>query len=363
MGKKLGAVLVALGVFLIVLGALARFYAYPKLAVVPLDQYSSSAKGAEDPPSVSVAPGATIFSLAEGGKEITTDLHQERNTVGQVADSEKLNDETGENLAIYETFSWAKDGEGRVISGTFDRVTFDRNTGAVYHCSDELTDLCDEKTGSTTPADFDIDETPLGTPDDVVFVHPDDSATDAFSGFQGHYFKMPFNTQKKTYQWWDGSLGKATDMKYRGAEKIDGLTTYKFVQTIEPTKVSEQELPASFAGLDQEGDITADRMYSNIRTLWIEPETGVLIKGQEQVYTTFQYQGEDVITVSDYTIGYTDDTIKENADKYKPLSTQLKLIRAIVPLVGLVLGLVLVGVGLFLTFRSRRSTARGHAAA
>ena len=26
-------------------------------------------------------------------------------------------------------------------------------------------------------------------------------------------------------------------------------------------------------GIDEEGDVTLDRVYSNVRTLWIEPET------------------------------------------------------------------------------------------
>ena len=76
-------------------------------------------------------------------------------------------------------------------------------------------------------------------------------------------------------------------------------TTYKFEQVIPDTKVGTQEIPASFAGIDQEGNITADSMYSNTRTLWIEPETGVLIKGQEQQYNYFAYEGDEVITTTD----------------------------------------------------------------
>ena len=39
-------------------------------------------------------------------------------------------------------------------------------------------------------------------------------------------------------------------MVYQGTESIDGVTTYKFVQTIKPTPSAKpQQLPASLLGL------------------------------------------------------------------------------------------------------------------
>jgi hypothetical protein len=348
--KKLAIVLIALGVFLAALGVLSRFYAYPQLAVVPLDQNASTAEGAEDPPSVSQGTDATIFSLAEGAVEITTDLTSTRNTVGQVEDAEELNDATGENLAIYETFSYTQDGASRVISGTFDRVIFDRNTGEAYDCPEDVADLCDEKTGSTLS---DPENTnPAASQEDIDFRSVGE---EGFEGFEGQYFKMPFNTQKQDYPWWDGSIGTATDMVFVDEEEIEGLTTYKFEQAIPPTDVADQELPASVTGL--EADVVADRMYSNTRTVWIEPETGVIIKAQEEQLTTFDYEDEQLITATDVTIGYTDETVQNNADRYRDLAFQLKLIRLWIPIGALVLGLVLIAVGVFMLIRNRRNAS------
>ena len=83
-------------------------------------------------------------------REITTDLMSTRNTIGRVEEAKDLNDETGEDLAIYDTFSFnraRRRGTG-ILSGTFDRVTFDRHTGEVYHCAADIADICDEKTAS-----------------------------------------------------------------------------------------------------------------------------------------------------------------------------------------------------------------------
>lgn len=352
MRKYVGPILVGLGIFLLILGALAKWYAYPKVAVVPLDQVSAPPSDAipdpTNPPTVSRAIDASVLSLAEGGKVITTDLTSTRITIGQVDDAEELSDKTGRDLAIYATFSYNEDTEGRVLSGTYDRVTFDRNTGESYQCPAEYVDLCDEKTASAKvdPEATDV----LGNQDDLSFVHTGEGD---FPGFQGQYFKMPFNAQKTTYQWWDGDLLAATDAVYEGTDTLDGLAVYKYVQTIEPTKTGTQEIPADIADIDAEGNVTVDQIYSNIRTLWIEPETGVLIKGQEQQDNYFEYQGQRVLTTTTALIAYDDATVQDNVDTYKPLAFELKLIRVWVPLVGLGLGAILLVLGIALTLRRR----------
>ncbi len=370
MRKKLGVILIALGVFALVLGALSRYYAHNELAVAPLDRDSSSAEGAEDPPSVSEGTDATIFSLAAGLQEIQTDLVSTRNTVGQVEDSEKLSDATGDRLAIYETFSYTEDGEGRVLSGTFDRVIFDRKSGETVDCPADLAELCDEKTGSTIGAgrlEQLIDEAGtddltevFGGAEELTFLAPGDKPVNPgdrpFNGFEGQFFKMPFDTQKTTYQWWDGSLREATDMVYQDTEEIDGLTTYRFEQVIPPTDIADQELPASVTGF--EDDVIADRMYSNTRTLWIEPETGAVIKAQEDQLTTFDYEGEPLITATDATIGYNEETVQFNVEYYESDASQLALVRFWVPVFSL-FGLVFIAVGIFLLVTGRRRSRSG----
>ncbi len=56
------------------------------------------------------------------------------------------------------------------------------------------------------------------------------------SSFEGLYFKFPFDTQKKTYQWWDGTLARPPRAKYVGEGTVKGMKVYKFEQVIEPIK-------------------------------------------------------------------------------------------------------------------------------
>ena len=327
MAKKFGLILAGLGAFLVTVALLSRFYAYGQLAVVPLDQ---------DTTSVSEGPDATIFDIASQ-REINVDLESVRTVVGDVEASEAASEELGRDIAIWETAvvndedptGVGEDNPPR--SASHDRVAFDRHTGETVICCDTYTSTSADDRG------VEIKDT---------------------TGFEGLYFKFPFQTEQKTYQFWDGSLGEAPDIEFQEVESIEGLEVYRFEQQIPATTVATINAPASIFGIDEEGDVALDRVYSNTRTLWIEPETGVIIRGQEDQLTVAEYDGEQVATLTDVVIGYNPETISDNVDTYSALSTQLKVIRIWVPLVGGIVGLLLLVVGLVLLARSRPEPAR-----
>jgi hypothetical protein len=329
MAKKLGLFLAGLGAFLLTVALLARFYAYGQLAVVPLDQ---------DTTSVSEGPDATIFDIATQ-REINVDLESVRTVAGDVKASEAASEELGRDIAVWETAVVNDEDPSGVgpdsppRSASHDRVAFDRHTGEAVKCCGTYTSTSADDRG------VEVKET---------------------IGFEGLYFKFPFQTQKKTYQFWDGSLGEAPDIEFKDVESIEGLEVYRFEQKIPPTTVATINAPASFFGIDKKGDVALDRVYSNTRTLWIEPETGVIIRGQEAQHTVAEYEGDEVATLTDVVIGYNPKTISDNVDTYSSLSTQLKLIRVWVPLVGGILGLALLAVGVLL-LRSRRPQGRASA--
>ncbi|HNI70573.1 MAG TPA: porin PorA family protein, partial [Marmoricola sp.] len=80
MGKKLGAVLVGLGVLLLTMGLLSKFYAYSRLAVAPANQNSVT---------LAIAKDATYFSIADRAEK-TGDLLTTVNTVGDVNASKQI---------------------------------------------------------------------------------------------------------------------------------------------------------------------------------------------------------------------------------------------------------------------------------
>lgn len=287
-----------------------RFYAYPQLAVAPIDQNSVSTLS---------GPGATVFDVATLS-EIDTDLTTKAETVGDI----KASEEAGDNILVWVNTSSTKDSDGIVRSRSVDRVAFDATTGQAVNCCGEYYETIENE------------------PQEIEH--------------KGLVFKFPFDTQKDTYPFWDSALTQVVPIEYKGLDEVEGVTVYKFSHTIDPTRTSTSEVPASLLGLVEEGNVSADRMYSNIRTLWVEPETGVIIKREEQQNNTIQYQGVDRITTTAVTTGYDGQTVKANADEYGRLGGLLVLVRDILPLILVILGPILIALGWWL---SRNRDSRG----
>jgi Porin PorA len=299
------------GAFLLTLALLSRFYVYDQLAVAPVDQDSTSTL---------VGPDATVFDISTM-EEITTDLTTTAVTIGDVDAAE----DAGGDTVVWVNTSSTEDSDGVVRSRSIDRVAFDAHTGEAVNCCGEYYSSVE---GEEEPVEH-----------------------------EGLVFKFPFGTEKKTYDWWDTSLLDTVPIEFEEVEEVEGVETYRFSHTIEPTQVGTIDLPAELLGAEGDEAVTGDRMYSNIRTLWVEPRTGVVIKRQEQQNNTIAYDGVDQITTTEVTTAFTEDDIKANADEYGGLSTQLNLIQNIVPLVGLILGLGLLVVGLVLVLAARRGEA------
>jgi hypothetical protein len=315
MRGKLGSFLLGLGAFLLVAGLLLRFYAYPRVAVAPIDQDSTSTL---------VGPDATVFDIATL-KEIQTDLTTTARTVGDI----KASKEAGDDVRVWVNTSSTKDSDGVVRSRSLERAAFGTFTGEAVNCCGEF----------------------------YSSVEGEEKAVE----HHGLVFKFPFNTQKKTYDFWDSTLLKAVPIDYVETGDVLGTKAYKFEHTIEPTVTGTVEVPASVLGEPGEGNLEAERVYSNVRTLWVEPETGVVLKRSEAQDNTLRYDGEDRVTTTKVTTGYDDATVKYNVDEYGGMGRLLKLVRITLPVAFVILGLLAVSLGVF--FSPRRRTEAAHSRA
>ena len=84
----------------------------------------------------------------------------------------------------------------------------------------------------------------------------------------------------------------------------------------------------------------------------------MIIKRQEKQDNTLDYQGTPKITTTKVTTGYDAKTVKDNADAYGSLGSQLHLIRVVLPPISLVLGLLLLVAG-FVVSRRQPAPATG----
>ena len=321
MGKKFGAVALFLGAFLLALAALSKFYMYDRLAVVPQNNVTTSISATAD------GADAEYLDAAAGLAVVTGPLKSTRVVTGNVELSKEASEELDSDIAVWDTFSCTDKpdfdcGSGDTpLSGTTDRVAFDRTTGESESW---------DKTSS------------------------DSGGIKTRGAFDGLYFKFPFNTQKKEYKFWDGTVKAATTAEYKGEGEVKGLKVYKFEQVIEPTRTKGTAVPGSLLGID-EPTVVADQMYSNVRTFSVEPETGVIIVGGESQDSYLAVDGERKLTTTKATLVYTDENTQNTVDDYKGKATALKAVRTTGPLGGTIIGLLLLALGAFSMLRGKDS--------
>lgn len=305
--RKFAAVLIGLGAFLLVAGLLLRFYAYPRLAVVPLDQNSQSVVVGEN------SQFFDIESLSPQTGTITTTV----TVIGDKKAGEDASNELDERIAVWDKGSVTDNNDSEPpMTASTERIAFDRFTGEAVDCCDANED---------------------GTP----------------TNYDGLVFKFPFDTQQETYDYWDGSLGKAVPIDFEGTEELNGVETYVFKQDIPSTQVGTREVPALILGLTG-GNVEADEYYENVRTIWVEPNTGVMMKVLEQQKQELRLDDKQ-LTLIDTDSAYTEDTIKENTDTYGPLGSQLKLVHSTIPVWGGIGGILLMVIGAVLGRRKNES--------
>ena len=95
---------------------------------------------------------------------------------------------------------------------------------------------------------------------------------------EGLVNKFPFDVQKKTYPFWDGDVGRAVDIDYKGTKTLFGLKTYEYPYTI-------KDVPINIADDDPATpeDDAIPGTYDNVVTVCVDPKTGSIVKsGQHQ---------------------------------------------------------------------------------
>ena len=106
---------------------------------------------------------------------------------------------------------------------------------------------------------------------------PDDSEQ-----YEGLVNKWPFDAEKKTYPYWDGTIGEPVDAVFDGTETIEGVDTYRY-------KINIEDAPIEVA----EG---VDGTYTNEVIIWVEPQTGA-IQNQSQNQQRYLEDGTQVLNL------------------------------------------------------------------
>ncbi|RDI46775.1 DUF3068 domain-containing protein [Nocardia mexicana] len=329
--RTVACLLVGLGALLIVAAVLVPTYAVGQLAKTPLDlEITTIAKNKPDAPS-EVLDSKSLTS-GDGPAKVDKNvrlLSQRFLTVEDPSDKNDMTIQAGQTLRNID-----KQGDTGLLTATIDRVTIDRKDG------------------------MPVDTDPNGSIASTVNTKGESVAEPVqHTGLQ---YRFPIGTEKKTYPYFDTNARKSFDMNFVEETEINDLKVYHFQQQVPVTNLAKAynsptnklALPASKWGVEGgDATVTMDRYYSDVRDVWVEPETGTVIKGAEQLHMFYSRTGEPEVTALKSTLVFDDNTVNSQIAEAKKYTDELSLYSRILPIVFAVLGVISLIIGLFLGLR------------
>jgi hypothetical protein len=307
-GRAVSSILIGLGAFALVAALCVRLILVPNVVKLPLKQEA-------DP--VAVGTGLSFvdpetFELREG----------ESGSVEQHVIGDPASDDANDDVAVWNFGSFVFDADHRQLDVSSYRVCLDRRTAeSIPDCS--VAHVNNKK-------DVDI---------------------------EGLTLTFPFGTEKKDYQLFNASAGASFPAKFAGEDEIDGLSVYRFEQTVPETVLRQAEVPGEFAGVPGNFSVTADYVYTNQRTLWVEPTSGVIVTAEEHPSVVLRGpDGTTGVTGLAGTFAADDGTRADGVARAEDVRDRITLVGTYVPLGLLGLGLLALVAGGLLW---RRAAAAG----
>ena len=131
------------------------------------------------------------------------------------------------------------------------------------------------------------------------------------------------------------------------------------MQTIPETVLREAEVPGALIGSTQP-TVTVEAIYSNERTMWVEPVSGVIVTAEEHPVAELRGpDGETGPTMLAGDFAGDETTIADGVERAEDFSDQITLVKTTLPLGLAGLGLLLLIIGAVLV-RRRPATPGAH---
>jgi hypothetical protein len=329
---RVGAALFGLGVLLLVFAAGLPFYVAPAVTKLPYDL--------EPTTSVAEAKNARFLKITATGSSVSIevpqgDLVSNVEVIPQPDDTkDRLPEDLKGDAVIWDVYQTVRRTDNQdVVSQYSTELALYRISGAAASWKDQWLN----ETGA--------DGTPVGN-----------------VKYTGQIYKFPFGTAKRDYQVFDRDLKRAVPAKFVGTEKIKGIEAYRFEQRIENEVLATPESSIqTLVGKFAPGATSGQVVYSNIRTLWVDPVTGSYVNVREQQHKELRPNTGTPTVLLDADFNYTDDTVSRSVETVKDNRFKIGLISFWGPIVAGVLGLIAVVFGVWLVTRPEGGTARHRA--
>jgi hypothetical protein len=302
MRRVIGLTLAGLGAFLFVVALLLRTYVAGQVVKFPIHTYvvttlAGTGVSYFSPSLVKPISGATM----------------------RLTDTVKGDGAAGtSSTAVYDEFTYLYDvTNAKVFTYTTRRAAFDRRTGQLVECC-----------GANINGNTAIRQT----------------------GLSGYVF--PFGTQKTTYHVFDTNLNRPMPYRYEGTATIEGITVYRFVERVPPTRSGSQTLPGSLVGRPGQSSVTLPEYYTATNTDWVDPRTGAILDVNENQKLTLQdATGTQRLLLFSGHLAMTPQSVHNTVNLDATGRRQLDLLEVIVPLVAGLIGIAALVTGILLARR------------
>jgi Porin PorA len=297
MRRVTGLVATALGTFLIVLALLTRFYIAGQVIKFPLDEHTVTTMSASH---------VSYFNSAELQELTGVTMTDTSTTEGDVASGSS-------STAVWNNFSYVYDQTNNLTyTYSLQRLAFDRRSGELVNC--------------------------CGANVNAKKVH-----------VVGLAYVWPLGAQKTTYQIFDPMLLKPHPTAYAGTATIDGLSTYKYVETVAPTQIGTQQLPGSLVGMLDEATVSLGEYYAGATTDYVDPTTGapVSVTTAQHLYLV-DGSGKQVLNLLHATFVTTRASVANAVQTAKSDDAKISLITVVVPAMLGVVGVIVLMIGVLM---------------
>ncbi|MCD2467477.1 MULTISPECIES: DUF3068 domain-containing protein [unclassified Streptomyces] len=312
MRRRASLVLLALAVFCAAMAPTLRWYAFPRLAKIPPNQYQET---------VLEAQPATLLNYSTLKAEKVDKITIIQTLKGNVEESRRIERDAGRDVVVWDALAYITGPDGKMVSKVPERYIFDAHTQDPVNATGES-----------------VDGDPVRR--------------------EGIEFKWPFLTEKRDYQYFDAQTRTSSPIHYKGTRTFRGMEVYYFEQTIPWTKVPmPKSMPVKIPPeVIAESGLT--RWYTTKRMFWIEPVTGAPVNGEEihkeELRNAKALMGVDTLTVFEGHVKMREDYIRSVGDMVASNRLTVLLLVSYVPWTLTFLALLLLALALWLEARSRR---------
>jgi hypothetical protein len=167
-------------------------------------------------------------------------------------------------------------------------------------------------------------------------------------------YVFPMGTQRKTYMVFDTTLMKQMPFTYSGTATVDGIPTYKFVESYGLTKTGTTPFFGNLLGSSSQF-ITVPEYASLESIFYVDPATGASIKVSEHETTVLSNPAtRDSVTVFDGTFTTTPASVAYVAGLDRNGRADLIEATTTVPIGAGIGGAILLTAGIVLSLKRRR---------